>query len=253
MIGTGGRRPVRPGNWRDTQLDIRSPTALRNLLERERPQAVFFCVHDKEDRLATVDAAGRAAGAAEHIGAKFVFFSTDRVFDGRTGNYDEAAPISPVVPYGAMKADAEALVRSELRTAIIVRTSLLVGESGVVMRPAFECDTLLRGQPVPLYRDEWRSPTHVDDLAKGAWDLVRRELSGVIHLAGPDRLSRLELGRLLCGLFRFDTALLRDAARPADRPRDTSLDSRRATELLGWAPRSFLRPAPRESASLAYA
>jgi len=244
---------VRPGSWRDTQLDIRSPAALRGLMERERPQAVFFCAYDREDRLATVDAAGMAAGAAAQLGAKFLFFSTDLVFDGRTGNYDEGARPSPVVPYGAMKADAEVLVRSEHRTAIIIRTSLLVGESGVVMRPAFECDTLLRGQPVTLYADEWRSPTHVDDVAKGAWDLVRRELSGTLHLAGPDRLSRLELGKVLCGLFRFDAALLREAPRPADRPRDTSLDSRRAMELVGWAPRSLLRLAPRESAALAYA
>lgn len=244
---------MRPGSWRDAQLDIRSPTALRGLLERERPQAVFFCAYDREDRLATVDAAGRAAAASAQLGAKFIFFSTDLVFDGRTGNYDEGARVAPVVPYGAMKADAEVLVRSELRTAIIIRTSLLVGESGVVMRPSFECDTLLRGQPLTLYKDEWRSPTHVDDVAKGAWDLVRRELSGTLHLAGPDRLSRMDLGKALCGLFRFDAGLLREAARPADRPRDTSLDSRRAAELLGWAPRSFLRPAPHEPSALAYA
>jgi len=244
---------VRPGSWRDTQLDIRSPTALRGLLERERPQAVFFCAYDREDRLATVDAAGRAAAAAAQLGAKFIFFSTDLVFDGRTGKYDEGAPVSPLLPYGAMKADAEVLVRSEHRTAVIIRTSLLVGESGVMMRPAFECETLLRGQPVTLYGDEWRTPTHVDDVAKGAWDIVRRELSGTVHMAGPDRLTRFELGKVLCTLFRFDPALLRQGARPADRPRDTSLSSRRAVELLGWAPRSLLRLAPSAPPVLAYA
>jgi dTDP-4-dehydrorhamnose reductase len=244
---------VRPGNWRDTQLDIRSETALRGLLDRERPQAVFFCAFDREDRLATVDAAGRAAAATAQLGAKFIFFSTDLVFDGRVGKYDEGSPVSPLLPYGAMKADAEVLVRSEHRTAVVIRTSLLVGESGVTMRPAFECETLLRGQPVTLYRDEWRSPTHVDDVAKGAWDIVRRELSGTVHMAGPDRLSRFELGKVLCAHFRFDPTLLREGARPADRPRDTSLSSRRASELLGWAPRSLLRLAPSAPASFAYA
>jgi dTDP-4-dehydrorhamnose reductase len=232
---------VRPGSWRDTQLDIRSPTAMRSLLERERPGAVFFCAYDREDRLATVDAAGWAAAASAQLGAKFIFFSTDLVFDGRTGNYDEGARVAPLVPYGAMKADAEALVRSEDHAAIIIRTSLLVGESGVVMRPSFECDTLLRGQPLTLYKDEWRTPTHVDDVAKVAWDLARRELSGILHVAGPDRLSRVELGKVLCALFHFDAGLLREAARPAERPRDTSLDSRRVAALLGWAPRSLVR------------
>ncbi len=230
---------MRPGNWKDTQFDIRSPTAVRALLERDRPGIVFFCAYDAQDRLASVEAPGRAAADAARLGARFVFFSTDLVFDGRAGNYDEGARPAPLLRYGAMKADAEALVRSEHHEAIVVRTSLLVGESGVMMRPAFECDTLLRGQPVTLYADEWRSPTHVDDVARAAWDLVRREVSGTWHVAGPERLSRLDLGRILCGLFRFEPALLKEGKRPADRPRDTSLDSRRAVGLLGWAPRSL--------------
>jgi len=234
---------VRPGNRRDPQLDVRSPTAVRALLERERPGIVFFCAYDAEDRLATVEAPARTAAEASRLGARFVFFSSDLVFDGKTGNYDEAARVAPLLPYGALKADAEALVRSEHREAVVVRTSLLVGESGVMMRPAFECDTLLRGQPVTLYADEWRSPTHVDDVARAAWELARREVTGTLHVAGPDRLSRLELGRILCGLFRFDAALLSQGTRPADRPRDTSLDSRRAVALLGWAPRSLARQA----------
>jgi dTDP-4-dehydrorhamnose reductase len=193
----------------------------------------------------TVEAAGRAASLAAQIGARFVFFSSDLVFDGRGGGYDENAPVAPLLPYGAMKAAAEALVRSEYEGALVVRTSLLVGESGVMMRPAYECDTLLRGQPVDLYADEWRSPTHVDDVARAAWELARQECAGTFHVAGPDRLSRFDLGRVLCSLFRFDVSLLRQAARPAGRPRDTSLDSRRAAALLGWAPRSLLRLAHR--------
>ena len=239
---------MRPGNWKDLQLDIRSPVAVRALLERERPGIVFFCAYDAEDRLATVEAPGRAAADAARLGARFVLFSTDLVFDGRSGGYDESARVAPLLPYGAMKADAEALVRSEHPEALVVRTSLLVGESGVMMRPAFECDTLLRGQPVTLYADEWRSPTHVDDVARAAWDLARREVAGPLHVAGPDRLSRLELGRILCGMFRFDPALVRQGKRPAERPRDTSLDSARAVSLMGWAPRSLAR-APREAPS----
>ena len=139
-------------------------------------------------------------------------------------------------------------VRVENRAAIIIRTSLFVGESGVMLRPAYECETLLRGQPVTLYRDEWRSPTHIDDVSHAAWDLAAHEYPGVFHVAGPDRMSRVELGKLLCQLFRLDASLLREGARPADRPKDTSLDCRRTTELLGWAPRSLVQLAHRTGA-----
>ncbi len=239
LLGTGGHRPVRPGRWRDVHLDLASSSAVRELVERERPSVVFYCAYDKSNPAITVDAAVAAARAALAAGARFVLFSSDLVFDGRTGGYSEQSPASPISSYGRMKAEAEALVRAEHAGALVVRTSLLVGESGIMLRPTFECESLVRGQSVTLYRDEWRSPTQVDDVARASWELCSLEVSGVFHVAGPERLSRAELGRIVCDLFHFSPALIHEGDRPASRPRDTSLDSRRATSLLGWAPRAL--------------
>jgi len=251
-MGTGGRRPVRPGPWRDCQLDITSPAALRSLLERERPGTVVFCAYDQASRAVTVDAPARAAAVAAKLGARFVFISTDLVFDGKTGHYQETDRPAPLLVYGAMKAEAELHVRSEHPSAVVVRASLFVGESGVMMRPAYECENLVRGQPVTLYRDEWRSPTHVDDVARAVWDLAALEVGGIFHVAGPDRLSRAELGKVLCALFRLDARLLREGARPMERPKDTSLDGRHTAALLGWTPRSIVELAKRAPAPALY-
>lgn len=212
---------------------------MRGLIERERPNTIFFCAYDKTNPTITVDAAVAAARAAAGLGAGFVLFSSDLVFNGDTGGYTEESPLAPGTPYGAMKVQAEALTQAEHAGAQVIRTSLLVGESGIVMRPAYECDALVRGQSVTLYRDEWRSPTLVDDLARAAWELALLDVAGVFHVAGPERLSRLELGRILCALYRLEAGLIREADRPRSRPRDTSLDSRRAAALLGWAPRAL--------------
>ncbi len=239
LAGTGGRRPVRPGNWREIQIDLGVSGTVRGVLERERPGTVFFCAFDRTNPAVTVDAPVAAARVAAELDAGFVLFSSDMVFDGAAGGYAEDAPLSPTSAYGAMKVQAEALVQAEHPGAQIVRTSLLVGESGIHMRPAYECEALVRGQAVTLYKDEWRSPTHVDDLARAAWDLASLDVAGVFHMAGPERLSRLELGRLLCALYRLDESLIREGRRPPARPRDTSLDSRRAAALIGWAPRAL--------------
>ena len=241
-----------PGPWRDCQLDLGSPTALRALLERERPGIVVFCAYDQTDRAVTVDAPARAAAVAARLGARFVFLSTDLVFDGQTGHYTETDPPAPLLAYGAMKADAERQVRSGHPTAVVVRASLFVGESGVMRRPAYECENLARGRPVTLYRDEWRSPTHVDDVARAVWDLAARDVAGTFHVAGPDRLTRLELGTLLCALFQLDARLLHEGPRPPSRPRDTSLDGSRTAALLGWTPRSIVAFAQRPPAPVAH-
>ena len=227
---------MRPGRWREIQLDLSTPSAAREAVERERPNAVFYCAYDKSNPTVTVDAAIAAARAAASVSSRFVFFSTDLVFDGLLGAYTEQALVAPLSPYGRMKAEAEALVAAEHAEALIVRTSLLVGESGVTLRPTHECEALERGQPVTLYRDEWRSPTAVDDVARAAWELCELGAAGVVHVAGPERLSRVVLGSILCALYRFDPGLIQEADRPASRPRDTSLDSRRAASLLGWTP-----------------
>ena len=239
LVGTGGRRPVRPGNWREVRLDLATPSTVREIVERERPGAVFYCAYDKSNPTITVDAAVAAARAAYGLGARFVLFSSDLVFDGETGGYTEHATASPISAYGEMKVAAEALVRAEHAGAVVIRTSLLVGESGTMLRPSHECDSLVRGQSVALYRDEWRSPTLADDVARASWELCALEVSGVFHVAGAERLTRVELGHLLCDLYRFDHALIRETDRPRSRPRDTSLDSRRVAALLGWAPRGL--------------
>ena len=236
---------MRPGNWRDARLDVTSPSAVRSFIERERPGAVFYASYHTADAAITVDGASAAARAASAVGARFLLVSTDLVFDGRAGNYNEDMTAQPIMPYGRLKLEAEAAVKDATPGAVILRPSLMVGESGIMVRPAYEAATLMRGQPLPLYVDEWRSPIHVDDVARAAWDLVVSDVSGTFHLGGPERLSRYELGRIVCTLFRFNPGLLREAKRPEDRPRDTSLNSARLIAFMGWEPGALLAGAVR--------
>ena len=212
---------------------------MRAFIERERPGAVFYVAYSNADRAITVDGARTAARAASAVGARFLFSSTDLVFDGRVGNYDENMAALPIMPYGQLKIEAEAAVKDAAPGAVILRPSLMVGESGIMLRPAYECASLMRGQPLDLFVDEWRSPIHVDDVARAAWELCVSDVSGTFHWGGPERLSRFELGRIVCALYKFKSSLLREAKRPEDRPRDTSLNSARLTAFLGWAPRSL--------------
>ena len=218
------------------RLDASFPPAVVECLASERAQAVIYAAHRAADRAVVVDGAQAAASAASALGARFLYISTDQVFDGERAPYAETAPAQPRLPHGRLKLEGEIMVKDACPGAVVLRSSLMVGTSGERVYPPYEGYQLASGLPVDAYEDEWRTPVLADDVARAAWDLVLGEVSGTFHLGGPERLSRHELAMKLCGVYGFDGGLVRQARRPTDRPRDVSLDARRLSGLLGWSP-----------------
>jgi dTDP-4-dehydrorhamnose reductase len=107
--------------------------------------------------------------------------------------------------------------------ALLVRTSLLYG------RPGGAQERLAARDDVAFFEDEIRSPTRVDELAAALLELTELDVSGPLHVAGQDAVSRLELARFLRG---GDGDGLRSAPTPPGRPRNVALDSSKAAGLL---------------------
>jgi dTDP-4-dehydrorhamnose reductase len=97
-------------------------------------------------------------------------------------------------------------------------------------------------RPVALFTDEHRTPVDPESLADAIGRLLRGTLGGLVHLGGPERVSRHELGLRTARLFGLDTSLVHavrheDRPQPEPRPKDVSLDAGRARRELGWEPR----------------
>lgn len=227
------------------RLDVSFPPSVVQAVGQARAQAVVYLPFRTGDRTVIVDGAQAAAQAAAALGARFLYVSTDLVFDGERAPYAETAPAQPLMPYGRLKLEGEVAVRDAHPEAVVLRPSLFAGESGELLYPRYEGSQLTAGLRVNGYVDEWRTPVLAEDVARAIWQLVLGDAAGTYHLGGPERLTRHALALRLCTLFGFPPSLVREARRPADRPRDTALDSRRLVELLGWAPRSLTALAPR--------
>jgi dTDP-4-dehydrorhamnose reductase len=214
------------------QLDVRDAAATDRLLLRHGPDVVVHTAYLQrgpamEDTV--VRGSHSVAEASRRCGARLVHLSTDLVFDGEHGApYDERAEPRPVIAYGAAKLEAERLVANTHREALVVRTSLLYGkpEPGPQERLACRDD-------VEFYTDEIRCPTHVAELASALLELAELHVTGVLHVASPEAVSRLELARILRAAHGLDPAGARGAPRPGiGRPGNVALDSSRAAELL---------------------
>jgi dTDP-4-dehydrorhamnose reductase len=217
------------------RVDIRDSIAVRELLQRVRPDVVVHTAAGRDDWRVIADGAAHVAVAAAALGVRLIHVSSDAVFSGREVDYDEAALPDPVTRYGAAKAAAETAVRAIAPTAAMVRTSLILGDG----RGAHEVLTheLISGQADGvLFTDQIRKPVHVDDLADALLELATNEYRGVINVAGPDVISRYDLGVLVAQRDGLDPALL-----PAGRIADLGLTLAADVRLRIDAAASLLR------------
>jgi dTDP-4-dehydrorhamnose reductase len=184
--------------------------------------------------------------AANTIGSRVVFISTDLVFDGQLGNYAETDQINPINQYARTKMEAERLCLKPSLNCIVVRITLQYGLSRGF--GASFCELLIsklsQGQEVSLFTDQIRTPAYVIDTACG---LELAALYGspgeIYHLAGPESISRYGFAAKLASIFNLPENLLKpckmdDMAAVARRPRDASLVITKFTEKFHFTPRN---------------
>lgn len=226
------------------EADVRDRHAVDVLLERHRPDAVVHTAYVQSDWAVTATGAAHVARSAARHGARLVLVSSDVVFSGDAVHYDEAAPPDPLTPYGAAKAAAEAAALAVCEDVVVARTSLILGDGASQHERLVHA--LVAGAEGALFEDEGRCPVHVGDLADALVELSVLDLQGVLHVAGADATSRLELGRLIARRDGLDPDRLRGRSRAGvPGPLDVRLDSSRAREVLSTrlrGAREFLEP-----------
>ena len=218
-------------------LDVRNRTSTIDTIRDWKPGAVVHLAYRKGDRPAIVDGSRNVAEAATAAGARLVHMSTDVIFRGKLAKYTEHDLPDPITDYGRDKYDAELAVMAECPSAVSVRTSLLFGTSALSIPQRDVRNALSTGsdyQPMKFFTDEFRCPAHVDDIAVAVADLAgRRDISGPLHVAGPDLMSRAEFASILARWFGLDPAGLQttDHSEVNEmRPTRIHLDSSKAEE-----------------------
>jgi len=181
--------------------------------------------------------AGHLAQAAAAVGAGFVHFSTDYIFDGTaTTAYDEAAPAHPLGVYGASKWDGECQVRKHHPEALVIRTQWLYGNGG-----RHFVDTILdrarRGTPLRVVHDQIGAPTWTEDLSEATLALIDAGATGTYHLANAGSCSWYDFAQRIvaeAGLaVEITPCTTAESPRPARRPAYAVLSTAKAQALLG--------------------
>jgi dTDP-4-dehydrorhamnose reductase len=231
VSGTVRARPA-PGGTRAFAVDVRDEAAVGAALDEACPDAVIHTAYVQggdDERSINVDGAAAVARAAAARGLRLVHVSSDAIFGGDLGRpVREDDPPAPMTAYGATKATAEVAVTAAHRNAVLVRTSLIYGGAEPSKHEQGALDPAMT-----FYDDEIRCPVAAGDLAAAVLELAGRDdISGPLHVAGADAVSRLEFARLVRAANGLHADSVRGGPHPPGRPGDVTLDCSRAGALL---------------------
>ena len=198
------------------------------------------CETEKEHAWKTnVEGTRNIAEACRKVNAKLVFISTDYVFDGEKGLYTEEDCPNPINHYGITKLEAEKQVINNCSNYAILRTSVLYGWHPLKMNFAtWVISKLEKNQEIAVVEDHFNTPTLADNLAEMAIEVAERNLQGLFHASGCERISRFELAKEIARAFNLNSDLIKPLrmselkAWVAKRPRDSSLSTEKIQKQL---------------------
>ena len=217
------------------QLDVSDKQEVRKVVDEIEPDVIINtaamtnvdkCETDREAAWrANVVSVENLVQAAKLSGSHLIHISTDYVFDGKNGPYNEIDRPNPVSYYGRTKLASENVIRTSGVSNTIIRTMILYG-MGYNVKSNFALwvmKSLTDGKPIRVVDDQMGNPTLADDLAFAIIKVVELGRPGLYHVSGADLVSRYDFAMMLAEVFdlnkKYITAVKTSTLKqPAPRP-----------------------------------
>jgi dTDP-4-dehydrorhamnose reductase len=250
-----------PQEGSSIKLDVTDRSSTIDLVRRLHPAVIVdthalhnvdYCeTHREEAARVNVEGTRNLVDAASEVGSRFLYLSTDYVFDGKKGSYKEEDIVNPLHFYAENKVAAEKMV-SGLGSFIVARPSVIYGwnllekpgvpsSSGKTVNFAmFILDKFAKNEKVKAVSDQLSSPTFADNLSEALLRFAKSEVNGVFHTAGRSCISRYEFAVKAAEIFRYPTSLVEpvsstDFKQIAKRPKNSCLSVEKAERALGMS------------------
>ena len=200
-------------------LDMTNEKSVKDIITSYKPDVIIqpafnsnveYCEdHPIETWRVNVDGSENLIKAARDIGAKFVFFSSDYVFDGTNGPYSEEDIPNPINEYGNQKFAIENIIKTHLDNFLIIRTTVVYGWEvhGKNFSMAM-IKNLKSSRTMKIPYDQIGSPTYVNNMVEVIADLIDSDKVGTYHVAGINLVDRYIFAKTIANVFELDDTLL---------------------------------------------
>ena len=245
----------KPEHGNIIKMDLLNHEMISNVMSEKKPDvvihlgamtAVDLCDAQQDNALKINSQATEIlAKECSKINSFMVYVSTDYVFDGNTGMYEENDTANPLGFYGKSKLLGEKSIQNFSSNWCIARTSTPFGLHPTKKSfPIWVIENLQKQKQIDVLTDQFTSPTYVPSLSRMLIEISERHLTGIIHVAGASKISRYEMASLVSDKLGLDGKLLReisinDIKWEAQRPKDSSLNVSKAISTLNQKPQKI--------------
>ncbi len=238
------------------QLDITSRDNVKKVLYDFYPDVIInaagftnvdLCEIQKETAWkVNVKGVEYLAEACRAIDSKLIQISTDYIFNGVSGPYDETAKPDPLGYYGRTKLASENTLKISAITYSVIRTNVLYGMAN--SRPDFVrwvIDELSANKKIFVVVDQIGNPTFIEDLVQAINKIISFEKYSLYNIGGKDFVNRFEFANLVAETFNLNKELIvpittNQLKQTAKRPLNSGLITIKAETELGYKPHSIV-------------
>ncbi|RZP29205.1 dTDP-4-dehydrorhamnose reductase [bacterium] len=200
------------------ELDITNQENVKELIRNYKPDIIIHLAAmtdvdgcEKNPETAFEINVGATENLLKNFNGKFIYVSTDYVFDGEEGPYYEDDKVNPVSVYGRTKLYGENLVQESDLEWIILRSNIIFSYNDRTKASFVNwvVDSLKKKQMITVVNDQWNNPTWTNDLANVMSMMIEKNICGIYHYGGGDFLNRYEFAKMIASTFSLDRELIK--------------------------------------------
>jgi len=234
-------------------LDITNPILYDEVLNLIKPDLVInfaaltnvdLC--EKNPELGYSINLGGLTNLVDLFDGPIIQISTDYVFDGEDGPYEENDITNPINIYGASKLESEKILLENSKDSLVMRTNVLYDYSQNTSASFLNwvIESLKKENEINVVEDQWSNPTWTSSLAVVIEKAIDKGLSGIVHWGDGDLINRYEFAVKIAKTFNLKTSLIKpvlteNLKQIAKRPLKSGLKPNLAQKILNVEPPSI--------------
>ena len=181
----------------------------------------------------------------ENFSGHFIQLSTDYVFDGNSGPYNELDDVNPISYYGKTKLDAENWLKDNYSNSTILRANVIYSYTKRTKASFVKwiVDSLKNNKEINVVNDQWNNPTWTESISLVIKNIIDTGLNGLYNYGDKDFMSRYDFAILISRVFNLDESLIKPTSTSslnqiANRPLKSGLITKKIESSITIVPNS---------------